>query len=139
VLEAIRADPDEWSNVAEEALRMRGNALGLFRVATTDVEIDGHTIPKGARIWLLAASANHDERHFACPAKFDLHRENVTDHLAFGRGVHKCIGSPLARVVCTEGLRVLYDRLPDLRPLADSVEYQPSLLAFMLRSLEVEW
>jgi cytochrome P450 len=139
VLEELRRSPDRWEDVVEEALRLRGNALGLLRVATSEVEIGGHTIPKGARLWLLAASANHDERHFACPAKFDLDRQNAGDHLAFGRGIHKCIGSPLARVVCTEGLKVLYERLPDLRPIPESAVFQPSLLAFLMRSLEVEW
>jgi cytochrome P450 len=139
VLEELRRSPERWEDVVEEALRLRGNALGLLRVATSEVEIGGHTIPKGARLWLLAASANHDERHFACPAKFDLDRQNAGDHLAFGRGIHKCIGSPLARVVCTEGLKVLYERLPDLRPIPESAVFQPSLLAFLMRSLEMEW
>jgi cytochrome P450 len=139
VLERLRESPEHWEHVAEEALRMRGNALGLLRVSTSEVEVDGHKIPEGARIWLLAAAANHDERHFECPAKFDLDRENSADHLAFGRGVHKCIGSPLARVVATEGLKVLYERLPEFRPIPESAVYQPSLLAFLMRSLEAEW
>ncbi|MCW2993741.1 MAG: cytochrome [Conexibacter sp.] len=140
VLEELRREPELWAEVCEEALRMRGNALGLLRVAMRDVEIGGHTLPKGSRVWLLASSANHDPEHFPEPGRFDLHRENVGDHLAFGRGIHKCIGSPLTRVTCTEALRVLYERLPAVRPVAgQELDYEPSLLAFLLRSLAVTW
>jgi cytochrome P450 len=141
VLEELRDDPSLWSNAVEELLRLRGNALGLLRVATRDVEIGGHTIPRGSRVWLLVSSANHDSDQFPEPERFDLHRENLGEHLAFGRGVHKCIGSPLTRVACREGLRVLYERLPAIHPAVDEggIVHQPSLLAFLMRSLVVEW
>lgn len=100
----LRQEPDLWANVVEEALRMRGNALGLLRVATQDVEIGGFTVPRGARVWLLVSAANHDPDHSRDPGRFDLHRDNVDDHLAFGRGIHKCIGSPLTRVACRGAL-----------------------------------
>jgi hypothetical protein len=136
----LRSDPTLWPAAVEEVLRLRGNALGLFRVAMRDVEIGGHTIPRGARVWLLVSSANHDPQQFAHPERFDLRRANTDQHLAFGRGVHKCIGSPLTRVVCAEALRVLYDRLPEVRPLAgQKLGYQPTLLAFLLRDLAVQW
>jgi cytochrome P450 len=136
----LRQQPDLWANVVEEALRMRGNALGLLRVATQDVEIGGFTVPRGARVWLLVSAANHDPDHFPDPDRFDLHRDNVNDHLAFGRGIHKCIGSPLTRVACRGALEVLYERLPHVAPVPGQVSsYQPSLLAFMQRSLLVQW
>lgn len=53
-------------------------------------------MPKGARLALLFASANHDKAHFSGPARFDLRREDAKGHLAFGRGIHFCAGAPLA-------------------------------------------
>jgi cytochrome P450 len=132
VLAELCREPGLWANVVEEALRMRGNALGLLRVATADVEIAGHIVARGSRVLLLVSAVNHDPDHVPDPDRFDLHRENIDDHLAFGRGIHKCIGSPLTCVACRSALEVLCERLPEVQPSVEPVpHYQPSLLAFM--------
>ncbi len=81
----------------EEILRFEAPVQGLARVAAEDITLHGQTIPKGAWVWLIHAAANRDERQFSEPDRFDLRRA-PEKHLAFGDGIHHCIGAPLARV-----------------------------------------
>ena len=81
---------------------------GFYRTATRDYTVGENTIPAGARVLLLFAAANRDPRHYDDPDTFDLDR-NPTDHLAFGGGVHFCLGVPLTRL---EGARVFSQLLP---------------------------
>jgi cytochrome P450 len=78
------------------------------------------TIPAGARIYLTYASANHDDAQFSEPERFDITRPNAREHLAFARGIHVCLGSPLARLELRIALERLLERLPNLRPAADA-------------------
>jgi cytochrome P450 len=85
-----------------------------------------------------AQDANHDERRFAEPQRFDIHRS--TPHLAFGHGIHYCIGAPLARLEGRIALEVLTRRLPSLSLVPDqALSYFPSATARRLESLELEW
>jgi cytochrome P450 len=97
----------------EEVLRLEGPVQGLFRTARTDIELRGVTIPAGSIINVRYAAANRDERHFACPADVDLERGNVRSHVAFGAGVHYCLGAPLARRELLLGFKVLLERTAD--------------------------
>lgn len=139
-LDLVRADPALWSVAAEEGLRLRSAANGIFRITTRDVEVAGVTIPAKSVVWLSLASANHDEARFEEPQRFDLSRPNATDHIGFGKGRHFCMGAPLTRVEAPIGMRALYERIPDIQVDDDQVfEYDPVLVAVILKHLRVSW
>jgi cytochrome P450 len=136
----LQREPNIIPAVVEEMLRIKSSIRGLFRTTTREVEIGGVRLPEGATIWMLFAAANHDESIFACPAKFNPDRENLVRHIAFGRGVHQCIGAPLARLEMTVALEELSQRLPTLRLAApQTLTWHPSLFTQGVTALHVEW
>ena len=96
-LAAAQADHSLIPNVVEETLRYDAPVVGLLRQTTEDVELSGTTIPAGTMVLPLFASANHDDTRFPDPERFDITR-NAGGHLAFGYGIHFCLGAPLARI-----------------------------------------
>lgn len=139
-LEAVHADASLVENAIEEGLRMRGTASHLFRYTTRDVELGGVIIPKGSVVALSFASAGYDESRFDCPFQFDIRRENSSEHLAFGRGRHFCVGAPLARAEARISLTRLLRRIPDLRRVAgQELSYHTAIGVFMLERLDLEW
>lgn len=118
-------DPSRIPAAAEEILRFDSPVQGLSRVARRDVEIRGQKIPKGARVHLLYAAANRDPRVFDEPDRFDIERKQ-TGHLAFGFGIHFCLGASLARLELQIGLEELLARAPDYRLDLDRIERLPS-------------
>ncbi|KIF75055.1 hypothetical protein QR77_16205 [Streptomyces sp. 150FB] len=126
--EGLRADPDLFDSAFNESLRHSGMALGVFRQATTDVEVAGVPVPRGAVLWVLVASANHDDSRFPDPEVFDPHRPNLAGGLHFSQGLHYCLGAYLARTVARAGLDVLMRHHPGLRLVPDqAVTYEPSI------------
>ena len=109
------ADPARLDDAIEETLRWESPVQIVSREVTRDVELHGHVIPKGELAILAIGSANRDERHFDDPDAFDLHRENKSDHVAFGFGEHFCLGSHLARMETRIAVAALLERLPGLR------------------------
>ena len=95
--ERLVAEPSLLPSAIEEMLRYEGPALSVLRVTTQDTEVAGLPIPKDSRIMLLLAAANRDPRRFPEPDRFDITRD-AHGHLAFGHGVHFCLGAPLARL-----------------------------------------
>lgn len=91
------AQPELLDGAIEEMLRMEAPAQGLPRRLTEDLALHGTIIPAGEEISLMFAAANHDPAHYPDPDSFDIDRQNK-DHLAFGFGLHKCIGQHLARL-----------------------------------------
>jgi cytochrome P450 len=140
VLDALRADPSLVPNAVEEILRLESPAQGLFRLTTRDVEVGGTTIPKGAKVMVHYGAANRDEEQFPDPDRFDVHRAEASKHLAFGRGIHVCLGAPLARLELRIALPLLLERLPGLR-LASGDAYDRAEVFFArgLSRLELEW
>ncbi len=133
-------DPGLSPKIVEEVLRRDAPVPGMIRVATEDVTINGVTIPKDSRVYLLYASANHDEDLFENPMHFDIHRPNLNHHLALGHGIHFCIGAPLARLEGRVALEVLIQRLANLRFQKDFVvEYVPNLALRGPSHLNLEW
>jgi cytochrome P450 len=111
----VAADPAALVPLAvEEGLRLIAPIGTQLRSTTEDVEIGGATIPAGAPVALVLASANRDERRFDDPDRFDIHRARQT-HGAFGFGRHFCSGHAFARRQEAIALRILFERLPDLR------------------------
>lgn len=134
----------EWAGderVVEEVLRYYSVAnLVALRVATQDLEIGGQQIRAGDGIVPLLASANFDESKFSCPHQFDPGRSS-RHHVAFGYGVHQCLGQNLVRAELDIAYRSLFARLPDLR-LAVPVEELPFRydgMIFGLNGLPVRW
>jgi len=93
---------------------------------------------KGDRIRWFISSANRDPNVFADPEKFDISRQ-PNPHVAFGNGVHHCLGATLARVEGQEVFKALAERFPDLEVATGELEYQPSVTFRSLKSLPVTW
>ena len=105
----LRSDRSLLSTFIEEVARLTGPNR-LFRIATRDVEIDGATIRKGEWVALFFGSANHDPAVFEDPERLDLDRPNIRQHLAFGHGLHFCLGAPLARLEVLAIVNAVLDR-----------------------------
>jgi len=119
-LDQVRSDPAGLDRAIEETLRWEAAVQYVSRETTREVEIAGTTIGAGELVMLAVGSANRDERRFDDPDRFVLGRENVADHLAFGFGEHFCLGSNLARLEARAAVRILLDRLPNLRLAPDA-------------------
>ncbi len=115
---AVRADPDLLPAAVEEVLRLRTPFPRLARITTADASVAGVRIPAGQVVLPWLAAANRDGRVFAEPHRFDLHRR-PNPHLAFGHGVHFCLGAPLARLEARVALRTLLERYRDIAVAAD--------------------
>jgi cytochrome P450 len=98
--ERLRADPSLIPHAINEAIRLESPIRGFTRLSSCDQEVDGAQLPKGARVLVLYASANRDERKWPDPERFDIARK-PSDHLAFGYGIHSCVGMHLARLEIT--------------------------------------
>jgi cytochrome P450 len=113
-LEEVRADPKLVDPAVEEAARWHSPVGTSTRQTTRDVELGGVKLEQGALVAAVLASANHDERNWTKPERYDIHRREGS-HLAFATGPHLCIGARLARYETRTAWRILLDRLPGLR------------------------
>ncbi|MDY7232712.1 cytochrome P450 [Hyalangium rubrum] len=139
-LQALRNDPSLIAGAVEEAVRMTSPVHAMFRTALEQVEIGGVTIPKGAHIRIVYASANRDEARFHEPERFDIRRPDVKKHLAFGQGLHFCVGAPLARLEARLALEALLRHLPGLRLVpGQNPGFLRSVTVRRHESLEVAW
>jgi len=109
--ERVLADPGLVPGWVEETLRYDASSQLIARVATRDVALHGRTIPAGSKVALLIGSANRDERAFDAPDRYDVGRD-CKDSLAFGRGVHFCLGAALARLEARISLEEILARAP---------------------------
>jgi cytochrome P450 len=103
----LRSDPALIDPFLDECLRLDPPLRGHYRVATRDTVLGGVPIPTDSHLLLLWSSANRDPARYASPDSIDLTRPGVRQHLAFGKGVHFCVGSPLARLEATAAIRAL--------------------------------
>jgi cytochrome P450 len=146
---AFMRHPDQWAllkkdpaglakTATEECLRYDSPVVSIQRIASQDIEMRGKVLNKKDRVRWFISSANRDPAKFADPDKFDITRW-PNQHVAFGNGVHHCLGATLARVEGQEVFRALAERFPDLRMEPEDLEYQPSITFRSLKSLPVTW
>ncbi|WP_245400881.1 cytochrome P450 [Nocardia albiluteola] len=134
-------DPALITNAVEELLRYLTIVhTGRRRVATEDVEVGGHTIRAGEGIILANDAGNRDATAFPDPDRLDIHRR-ARHHVAFGYGVHQCLGQPLARMELHVVYGTLYRRIPELAlaiPFED-VSFKHEMVVYGVHSLPVTW
>jgi cytochrome P450 len=120
----VRADPELLPAAIEEVLRVRTPFPRLARISTADTEVAGVRIQAGQIVLPWLTAANRDERVFAEPDRFDVHRK-PNPHLSFGHGIHFCLGAPLARLEARVALRLMLERYRDVEVARDEqVEFR---------------
>ena len=146
----LLVDPARWRQVVadrslvgkaiEEGLRWNSSLRFVHRQATTDTAVAGCPVHAGDTVFVGLESANHDESRFTAPDEFDIGRENTRRHMAFGQGVHTCLGAGLARTELAAAINGLADRFPELR-LADgfALETVPSPMFCGPTRVDVTW
>ncbi|MFB8178967.1 cytochrome P450 [Streptomyces sp. NPDC055966] len=127
VLARLRADPGLAPAVVEEVLRFDPPVQMNGRHTTADIRVAGQVVPAGDRVTLMLAAGNRDPRRFAAPDRFWPERTGNA-HLAFGGGVHYCLGAALARMEGQAALTAIATRLSIPRPVADPPPYRPNML-----------
>jgi cytochrome P450 len=142
-MQLLLDNPDQYERVAadatlipaflEEALRMEPPVHWRQRIAKRDIVVGGVAIPEGSLLTLVYASANRDETKFPDPDTFKIDRNNVRQHLAFGKGLHFCLGAPLARTEGKVAFERLFARLTDIRYAEGKNDFR-SIQSFLFRS-----
>lgn len=113
LISLLQREPNLIPDAIDEMARFDGSVPRSWRIAKREMKIDGTTIPSGDLVLPMLSSANRDEEVFENPDRFDLHRD-TRKHLAFGRGVHVCLGAPLARIEGQEILKEILVRFPKI-------------------------
>jgi cytochrome P450 len=134
----LTADPELWPQAIDELMRYESPVQITGRVALADAEIDGVPIRKGTALLCLLGGANRDPAVFANPEIYDLDRPNSRDHLAFSAGIHYCLGANLAKMEGQTGLRLLFERYPELRVVPGSARRRDLQSLRGYESLEVD-
>ena len=132
-MQALRQDPGLMAAAVEELLRYDSPVQVDGRTALEDMEIGGRHITKGQSMTLLLGSANRDPDIFSHPERLDITRDE-TSHISFGRGLHHCLGAPLARLEGRLAFEMLFERFTELHLLSDRPSFKDNVV---LRGLEV--
>lgn len=132
VMHAVATHPAEWarlradrsllSRAFEEAVRLESPVQTFFRTTTTEIDISGTTIPSGRKVLMFLGAANRDPRRWAEPDRFDLTRD-PSGHVAFGMGLHQCVGQHVARLEALAVLDALLDRVETIEITAAPVRH----------------
>ena len=140
-LRKLKEDPSLIKPAIEELLRYDGPVeTSTERFAREDVEIGGQVIPRGEMVLVVLAAADHDPQRFSDPDELDITRTD-NRHLAFGKGIHHCLGAPLARMEGQIAISTLLRRMPNLRLKGspESLSWRPGMILRGLRGLPVEF
>ncbi|WP_324645144.1 cytochrome P450 [Pseudarthrobacter sp. LT1] len=138
-LQRLIDEPALLPPALEEVLRFRSPVQSMYRVAVADTVVGDQLIPAGAPIVAWIGSANRDEQQFQRASEFDVDR-NPNRHLAFGHGIHFCLGAPLARLEARIALEALLSRLPGLSVAPGAqLERMDSSIVYGLKELPVTW
>jgi cytochrome P450 len=142
LLARVSNDLDLVPKVVEESLRRLTPARGIVRQAKEDVEIGGHRIPKGSKLFLMVQSANNDDAVFRCPERFDIDRDatEMRKSIHFGVGPHTAIGQWVARLDMKVAIETVLTRVPNLRLVPDQdIRVQQGMIFHRPEKLEFEW
>jgi len=137
-LARLRSDPSLTASAVEELLRYETPFQRNWRVAAQDVELGGKRIRRGQLVAQMLGAANRDPEVFPDPDRFDISR-NSGSHIAFGYGIHFCIGAPLARIEADIAFRTLLRRFPKLRLMQEIADWRGEIVFRGLNSLMVEF
>lgn len=137
LVDQLRTDPVRMRTFVEETLRLMSPVQALFRKVMVDTEIAGVAIPAGAMVEIRYGAANLDPMVFANPASLDLDRANANAHMAFGTGIHLCIGNQLARGELRVAFARLIEHFANFRATRgnDSYTYSPTFVTFAISQL----
>ncbi|MGV0793487.1 cytochrome P450 [Mycolicibacterium sp. XJ1819] len=135
--EALLADPERIHTATDEFLRVYTPTLGLARTLSRDTEFHGAQLKEGDRAILMWAAANRDPAMFENPDVCDLNRHNSRKQMAFGVGIHRCLGSHLARVMFQEMLGEILQRLPDFRLDGEPARFEDAGEVWAMRKLPI--
>jgi cytochrome P450 len=137
--QALCEYPEHIPQALEEILRMRGPVQGFMRTTTREATVGGVTMPPETKLLLLYASGNLDESQFPQACDFEMQRQ-LNHHLAFGQGVHFCVGSALARLEGRITFEALTQRIPRMRLVPDQrFEYYPLFMNYGHKHISVQW
>jgi cytochrome P450 len=137
-LARLREAPWLFPATVEEALRWESPVQRTWRIAKTDVDVAGQRMPAGALVVLMLGAAHRDPARFAEPDRFDVRRRDL-GHLAFGAGVHHCLGAFLARLETQVAVSALLRRQPVLELANDQPAWRPTATLRGLATLPVSW
>ncbi|MFF3349853.1 cytochrome P450 [Streptomyces sp. NPDC002779] len=138
-LAALRADMTLLDGAVEEMLRYEGPVENAtFRYAAEPLEIGGARIEAGDPVMICLTAADRDAGRYPDPDRFDIRRD-TRGHVAFGHGLHFCLGAPLARLEARTAIRTLLDRTPHLTLDGPPGEWLPGMLIRGMRTLPVRW
>jgi cytochrome P450 len=129
-------DPSLIPRMSQEALRLVSPVKHMRRTALEDFELNGQMIAKDEKVAMWFGAANRDPDIFPNPDTFDMMRDNVDKHLAFGHGVHKCLGARIAQMQLRLSFEKIFERFPNIAP-ASPVVYAPNALVNAMSSLKV--
>jgi cytochrome P450 len=140
-LRLVQQQPELIPNMIEEMLRLSTPTTQMWRICMEDTHLAGVDIPKGATMMIKYGSANRDSNQFQQPDGFDVTRKNLKSQIAFGQGVHHCLGAPLARQELTIGFQNILRRITNIRlPQGEpELAFQPSLLLHGPIALNIEF
>ena len=139
-LRKLQDNPALIPNAVEEMLRTESPTAGLWRLVTRDTELGGVPLKQGTMLMLRFAAANRDPARFPDPDRFDVERSNARIHLAFGRGIHMCIGNMLSRKEVTVAFQELVRRLDSFEVTDEAaLTYPPNMLLRGLSALPVRF
>ena len=142
IWEKLKSDQDKYLKVfIEEVLRLESPVQSLMRNAAKDVELNGVKIPKGSVINVRYAAANRDSDIFEDPEEVNLDRKKAGAHMAFGSGIHHCLGAPLARRELYWGFKAALDLFDEVKFSEDKNDfaYHPHYLLRSLKELHIEF
>ncbi|MFC5834227.1 cytochrome P450 [Nonomuraea insulae] len=138
-LDLLRKEPERINAAVEELLRWLSIVhSGTFKFTTTDVELSGTTIPKDSLVACALPTANRDPALVPDPDRLDIGRGEL-GHVAFGHGVHHCLGAPLARMEMHIAFPALFERFPGLREADPPAEFRSFNIVYGLTSFQVAW
>jgi cytochrome P450 len=136
-MDQLREQPELMPGAIEEVLRYNSIVWRIGRISTTESTFEGVRIPADAVVFAWVASANRDGAQFPDPERFDITR-SPNRHVAFGHGIHFCVGAPLARLEASIALPMMLEQLPQLRRVPDApVELLPSRILSGVKRLPI--